>query len=182
VFAELVENRDIDRALERHDQLWQFFGPDPFPGIEFGMFVSQVNIGIFANKAHREPDLLLAAIPAAPHAAGDFDRQIVTVQDLALGDDLGFAGADFLAELAPRRLARRLAGVDAALRHLPCRQPRRHVDAAAGENQPRAVDQDDADPGSVIGKRIDAGGSAQLFAVRPLNSAIPRNMSTARAS
>src|SRR5579862_217366 len=145
------------------------------------MLGGDVNIDIFSGKPHRKPDLFLAAKPPTPHLSGDLDRQVVAVQDPALADDLGLVGADFFAQLAQSRLARRLAGVDPALRHLPGGQPRRHVDAAAGKDAAVAVDQDDADPGTVFGERIVGGRNAQ-FTTRPLNSAIPRSMSTARTS
>ena len=52
------------------------------------------------------------------------------------GEDFGLVGADLLVQFAQRRLARRLAGVDPALRHLPGRKPGRHVDAAPDKDQP----------------------------------------------
>ena len=67
VAAQLVEHREIQRALERHDQLGQPLGRDPFPGVEFGVLGSGgVDIAVLAGKAHREPFLPLAAIAPAP--------------------------------------------------------------------------------------------------------------------
>jgi hypothetical protein len=50
-----------------------------------------------------------------------------------LGEDFRLASADLLPQLAPHRLPRGFARIDATLRHLPCREARRHVDAATNE-------------------------------------------------
>ncbi len=61
------------------------------------------------------------------------------------GEDFGLVGAGLFVQLAQRRLARGFAGVDAALRHLPRRQPGRHVNAPADEDIARRVQQHDPD-------------------------------------
>src|SRR5205814_4862258 len=64
------------------------------------------------------------------------------------------------------RSARRLAGVDPALRHLPRRQPGRHVDAPADKDQALGVEQHDADAGPI--KPQLAVGQAHRAALAPL--------------
>ena len=83
-------------------------------------------------------------------------------------EDFGLVGADLLLQFAQRGLARGLAGIDAALRHLPGRKSRRHVDAAPDKHQPLPVQQHDADPGTV--ERQFAVGQAH-GAPQPLNLA-----------
>jgi len=48
-------------------------------------------------------------------------------------------------------LAGGFAGINAALRHLPLRQPRRHPDAVTNEGQAVAAEQHDANPRTVAG-------------------------------
>src|SRR5262249_5099359 len=79
----------------------------------------------------------LTAPAPLPHAGSDVGGQVVMQPTLSLGEDFGFAGADLLLQLAESRLARALARIDAALRHLPRRKPRRHGDAAAHASQRR---------------------------------------------
>src|SRR6266478_5048855 len=63
ILGELGEHLEIELALERHDQLGQPLGRDPFPGVELGMLGGGgVDIAILAGKAHREPFLPLAAV------------------------------------------------------------------------------------------------------------------------
>src|SRR5713101_6373183 len=58
IFAELGQHVEVELALERHDQLRQPFGYDPFPGVEFGVLGGgRVDIAVRAGKAHREPFL-----------------------------------------------------------------------------------------------------------------------------
>ena len=113
---------------------------------------------------------------------------------LGFAEDFGLVGADFLVQFAECGLARRLAGVDPALRHLPGGEPGRHIDAAADKHLCRRVQQHDADRRldktrnslservtAAVARSRRAGGCAQ-FTTRPLNSEMPRSMSTARAS
>jgi hypothetical protein len=58
---------------------------------------------------------------------------IVMKPAAALGEDIGSVGADLFSQLTQRRLARGFARVNAALWHLPLRQPRRHPDAVTNE-------------------------------------------------
>ena len=150
VAAQLVEHREIQKALERHDQLGQALGRDPFPGVEFRVLGGGgVDIAVLAGKAHREPFLPLAAIAPAPRFAGKLGRQVVVQPARGFAENFGLVGADLLVQFAQRGLARGLAGVDPALRHLPGREPRRHADAAPDKHQALPVHQHDADPGAV---------------------------------
>src|SRR5262250_1179189 len=71
------EHVAIELALEGDDELGQALRLDPFPGIELGMRGGEVDLGIPAGEAHREPFLALAAIAAAPHLAAQLFRQVV---------------------------------------------------------------------------------------------------------
>jgi hypothetical protein len=87
---------------------------------------------------------------AARTAAAGSGRAPVDLADHAHALD-----ARLLLQLPQRGRQRRLAGVDAALRHLP---PRGHVaHAARGEHQARGVDDDHADVETVLGQPLLAG-------------------------
>jgi hypothetical protein len=73
----------------------------------------------------------------------------VPVPTTALAENLGLVGADLLSQLTQRRLARGFARINAALWHLPLRQPRRHPDAVADEHETVAAEQHDANPRAV---------------------------------
>ena len=83
----------------------------------------------------------------------------------------------------------RFARVDSALRHLPGRQ-HRHVDASADKHLARArFNSMMPTPGrypGVVARHTNAREAAlargRQFTTRPLNSAMPRSMSTARAA
>src|SRR5690242_8347967 len=107
----------------------------------------EVDVGIRAGKAHGEPFLALAAPTPAPYLADELGRQIVVQPVAALGEDLRLGRADLLLELAPRRLARALPFVDAALRHLPSLGL--GVDTPGDEDLPHVIEQEDADAGAV---------------------------------
>jgi hypothetical protein len=115
----------------------------------------EVDITVFACEAHQKPFLPLPAKPPAPGGAGDRLRQVVVQPVTRLGDEFGLVGAGLFVKLAQRGLRRRFAGIDATLRHLPRQPAARHVDAPSDEDQARAVDQDDPDPGPV-GRKIGA--------------------------
>ncbi len=142
--AKLGQHVYVELAFERDDQPWQLLGIDPAEGVELGMLRGQVDVRVAPGKPHQKPFLPLAAKAATPYPAGELRRKVVGHPAAALGDDLGLAGADFLFELAHRRLARRFAPVDPALRHLPSRC-RRQVGAAGDKNMARHVQQHDAD-------------------------------------
>src|SRR6266849_2782087 len=145
--AELGEDVAVELALERHDERRQIGRRYPFPRVELGMPGSEVDVAILAGEAHGEPFLHLPAIAPVPGAAGGALRYVIAQPLRAFGEELGLVGADLLLELAQRRGARRLAAVDAALRHLPIVAG--HVDAAADEDAVPRVEQQDADAGAV---------------------------------
>src|SRR5437879_6083740 len=101
-----------------------------------------VDFVVIAGEAQREPLLFLPAIFALPGLADDVARNVVgePVRDLAELVDRADVG--LLVQLAACRPPRVLAGVDAALRHLPDMNlvgmlgP---VDAAADEDETLAV-------------------------------------------
>src|SRR5439155_16885707 len=116
-----------------------------------------------AGEAHEEPFLALAFPTPAPQFPGHRRGHVVAQPLRRLGDDLGLVGADLLRELAQRGLARRLALVDAALRHLPVLADR--VDALADEDLALGVHQHDADIGAVEGI-VGAGALRHWLASR----------------
>ena len=69
-------------------------------------------------------------------------RQLIGQPVARLGEDLGLMRADFFVQLAHCRVARRLALVDAALRHLP---GARRIDTPADEDAVVGRQQHDAD-------------------------------------
>src|SRR3954453_8569604 len=77
----------IDRPLERNDQVREILHRLPAPADEFGLVaatgVHDVDLGILAGEADREPFLPLSAIAALPGAAGHGARNIV---DQPVGD------------------------------------------------------------------------------------------------
>src|SRR6185312_2378820 len=144
----------IERALEWHDQRDELVVPNPPPRAEFGMVRGEVNVAVAPLKTHREPFLFLSDIAPAPQPAAQRAGQIVGQPAFGLGDDVGLVGAGLFPELAERGVSRRLAPVDAALRHLP-----RFfflVDAAADENLAVAVQQHDADAPPIAGSHFAA--------------------------
>src|SRR3546814_5288440 len=58
-------------------------------------------------------------VAALPDLADERRRQVVAQPVAALGENLRLVGPDLLVQLAQRRFLGGLAGVDAALRHLP---------------------------------------------------------------
>ena len=83
-----------------------------------------------SDEPHRKPFLAIAAIPAL----GNLGRHIVMKPNTTLGQDIRPVGADLLLQLAPYCLPQGLAGIDAALRHLPQGEAWPHVDAASNED------------------------------------------------
>ncbi len=104
--------------------------------------------------AHGEPALGLAAEATLPEPRHELARQVIGQPDGALAQDIDPAGgeADLLGQLAQSGVARALARVDPALRHLP--GVGRVVDALSGKDQAMAVQQHHANAGPV-GQRLD---------------------------
>jgi hypothetical protein len=138
--------------LEMPLQLGQLLPTDPFPGVEFRVIGGEIDIGLHAGEPHREPFLAIAAIAPTHYPLGNLFRHIVIKPATAFPKDIGSVGADLRLQLTQRRPARGFASIDAALRHLPLRQPRRHADAVANEDSAVATEQHDANPRTVARK------------------------------
>src|SRR3546814_3224875 len=82
-----------------------------------------VDVAVAALEAGEVPFLALPAIAAPPHLVGEVGRQVVGQPAAAFGDHLGLVrrDADLLAHFTDHCRQRVLAGIDAALRHLPGR-------------------------------------------------------------
>ena len=115
-----------------------------------GCSVARLMSASRAGEPHREPFLAIAAILPSHHTVGNFVRHLEIKPAPAPRKDIGSVGADLLLQLTQRRPARGFAGVDAALRHLPLRQPSRHADATTDEHEIIAAEQHDPHPGPVI--------------------------------
>ena len=138
--------------LEMPLQLGQLLPTDPFPGVEFRVIGGEIDIGLHAGEPHREPFLAIAAIAPTHYPLGNLVRHIVIIPATAPGEDIGSAGADLLPQLAQRRLARGFTRINAALRHLPLRQPGWHAETAADEDEIVTTERHDPDPRTVAPK------------------------------
>src|SRR5258705_1117235 len=78
-----------------------------------------VDLALVAGETQREPLLRLPAIAALPCLADDVARNVVAQPVLDLAELLDRADVGFLVKLAQCRRPRVLAGIDAALWHLP---------------------------------------------------------------
>ena len=116
------------------------------------MLGGEIDVGIGAGEPHRKQFLAIPTIPPAHHPVSNLVRHLVVKPASALGKDHGSTSADLLFQLTQDRLAPGFANIDAALRHLPLRQPRRHADTAADEGQAVAVEQHDPYPRTVARK------------------------------
>src|ERR1700756_5357179 len=153
---EFLDHALIDRALERHDQPGEVLHRLPAPADELGLVPAagacDIDLIVLAGEAHREPLLPLAAVASLPGAPGDRARNIVGEPLADLAELLDRADAGLFVELALGGLPKILAGVDAALRHLPDMGFVDMLDAAGAstdEDQPALVDQHHADAGPV---------------------------------
>src|SRR5581483_4347564 len=129
----------------------------PAPAHEFRLVtaatgICDIDLVVLAGEADGEPFLALAAITALPGSAGDRARDVVDQPFGELAELLHRADAGLLVKLALGRCPGVLAGIDAALRHLPDMGVVDMLDArgaAADEDQPVLVDQHHADAGPV---------------------------------
>src|SRR6516164_4747874 len=146
----------VDGALERHDQLREILHRLPAPVDELGLVSASgacnIDLGVLASEAEREPFLPLPAVAPLPGTPGDGARNVVD-QPVGYLAEL-FHGADvgFLIEFALGGFPGVLAGINAALRHLPDMGLLHMLDAAGAppdEDQPILVDQHHADTGPV---------------------------------
>jgi hypothetical protein len=111
-----------------------------------------VDFGVLPGKAHREPFLPLSAITALPGAPGHRAGNVVDQPIRNFAELLHRADAGFFVKLALGGFPGVLAGIDAALRHLPDVGFIDMFDAAgatANEDQPGRIDQHHADAGPV---------------------------------
>src|ERR1700733_3893609 len=138
----------IDRPLERHDQIREIFHRLPAPFDELGLVAAagagDIDFLVVAGEANREPLLALAAIAALPGAPRHRARDVIGQPVRHLAELLDRADAGFLVELALGGFPGVLAGIDAALRHLPDMGIIDMLDAAgaaADEDTPGAVEQ-----------------------------------------
>src|SRR3954470_2280313 len=160
---EFLHHLFVDRALERHDQVGEVPQRLPPPLHEFRLVapggMRDVDLAVLAGEAQRVPLLALAAILAVPGLAGDLGRDVVAEPLLAAAELLDRTDVGLLIEFALGCRPGLLAGVDAALRHLPHMNrvdmfgP---VEAAPDEDEPIAVEYCEAHAGPV-GKRFESG-------------------------
>jgi hypothetical protein len=118
------------------------------------MLGGEVDVRVRAGEPHREPFLAIATVPVAHHPMGNLVRDIVMKPNTTFRQNFCLAGANLLLQLAPYRLSRGLAGIYAALRHLPQGEAWRHVDAASNEDQVPTVEQHDSNARSVARKLV----------------------------
>src|SRR6478609_8022605 len=154
--GEFLDHAFIDRALERNDQVREIFHRFPAPVHEFGLVSAagtrNVDFSVLAGKAYREPFLSLPAVAALPGASCHGAWNVVDQPIRDFAEFLHRADAGFLVKLALGGLPGVLAGIDAALRHLPDMGFIDMLDAAgaaANEDQPGRIDQHHADAGPV---------------------------------
>ena len=115
-----------------------------------GMF--HVDLVVVSGKAHGEPFLRLAAVFALPRLAHDFTRNVVFQPVSDLAEPFHRADIGLFAQFPHRRRPRLFAFIDAALRHLPRMREVdmfRPVDAPADEHQALAIEQNDANAGTI---------------------------------
>src|SRR5262249_35527742 len=143
-------------------------------GGEFGLVAAaragDVDFGILAGEARRIPFLPLPAIAALPSSSGHSARDIVDQPVRDLAEPFNRADAGLFVKLSLCRLPGVLAGVDAALWHLPDMGLVDMLNAAgspADENQPGRVEQHHPNAGS-IGQVFVARHSVRTFVVGDL--------------
>src|ERR1700712_4005337 len=110
--------------------------------------MGHVELAVRAGEAHGKPLLALAAIAALPGATGNGARDVVDQPVRHLAELLDGAHAGLFIEFALSGFPGVLAGIDAALRHLPDMGLVDVLDAAGAatdEDQPGCVDQHHAD-------------------------------------
>src|SRR5215472_11505061 len=122
MLREFAEKPTIEIALERHDQLRERYGFDPFPLAKLGMRRKDVDVGISPEEAGKVPVLVLSDIFAAPQATAERLGQFIFQAFGASGDPLDEVRPDpcLLLEFAKGGLPWIvLAFIDPALGHLP---------------------------------------------------------------
>src|SRR5688500_17705498 len=163
----------VELLLERHDQRRKLARVGPFPGAELWIGSGDVHVLVPAEEAHQEPGLALTAPGLLPDLADQVLGKIVGQLLLGLLDELDEVARDagLLLELAIGAVERALAGIEAALRHLPCLE--RAMEPLADPDLALRTDQHDADGGpvAVIGHaRVASSSSSFNAATQPLMS------------
>src|SRR6266478_5764065 len=147
----------VNRPFERNDQIGKILHRLPTPVDELRLVATaagtrHIDLVVLAGEANRVPFLPLAAIAALPGAPGNGAWNVIDQPVRDLAELLDRADTGFLVELALRGLPGVLAGIDAALRHLPNVGFVDVFDAAGAatdEDEPFRVDQHHADACSV---------------------------------
>ena len=120
----------------------------PAPGVELGPAAcAQVDVGVPAGQAQQEPDLLLAAVMAAPLASNPVLRYLVSQPLTGSAEHADMVGKqpDLFTQLTIHRLLGRLAAVDSPLRKLPGML----ANPFAPEHLVSGIHEDDADIGAI---------------------------------
>src|SRR6185503_14066422 len=161
---------------------------------EFGLVsaaagAGDVDFGVLAGKAHREPFLPLPAVAALPGAACHRAWNVVDQPIRDLAELLHRADAGFLVKLALGGFPGVLAGIDAALRHLPDVGFIDMFDAAgaaANEDQSGRIDQHHADAGPVrqvlVARHVSHDSFACIKSIRNRSIGAPRESPVAAIS
>src|SRR3974377_2068219 len=170
VFREFRDHALIDRALKRHDQAWNPLQRLPPPRGKFrhvrAVRMLDVDFAFLSGKAHCKPFLRLSAIFALPGLADQIAWNVVAQPFGDFTEPLDRADVGFLAQLAQRGPPRILAGIDAALRHLPGMSEinvLRPVDTLADKRAAVAIEQHNADAetvGQIFNAHCDSDGLA----------------------
>src|SRR6476620_5109133 len=113
----------VHLAPERHHEASDAVEPFPAPRIEFGWLAvarrQRVDLVVAAGEPQREPFLALAAEPGkAMRRRSVIGRELIC-GPIGLAEIFGADRPGLLPEFTHDGIARVLAGVDAALRHLP---------------------------------------------------------------
>src|SRR5690606_20847016 len=155
-------------------------GPAPF--LKLRIWTVDIDVRIFAKKAHREPLLDLAAIAALPEFRNEVMGQVV-FDPVAFRQDLRLVGADLLLHLAEGSGKWIFCGIDPALRHLP--GSRLHVAALGNEDLVLGIEQENSDtPAKGQGRELLASHDAARAGIvgglahwpsSSRNAAVPRN-------
>ena len=132
-----------------------------------------IDFTFLPGKAHRKPFLRLSAIFALPGPADQLTGNVVAQPFGDFAEPLDRADIGFLVQFAQRGRPGVLAGIDAALRHLPG-MPNidvlRSVDALADKRAAVAIEQHNADAGTV-GQIFNAHCDSDRLAAADTNDA-----------
>src|SRR6266849_1388679 len=147
----------INRPFERNDQFGKVLHRLPTPADELRLVATaagtrDIDLVVLAGEAYRVPFLPLAAIAALPGAAGNGAWNVIDQPVRDLAELLDRTDTGFLVEFPLRGFPGVLAGIDAALRHLPNVGFVDVFDAAGAatdEDEPCRVDQHHADACSI---------------------------------